>query len=133
MTKTIPFPLTCTKQNPQFCSLLDEITHLIQTCTYLLNKNKFPKACLLFSNTINTYIAHLPHTNLDAIHYEDIFHGEYALELSNIFKELIELWKRIQEDQVAEITGAKAEFNLNIFKLKLKKIEKKLEELTLNL
>lgn len=107
--------LECSKTNPKFIFLLATIRQVLLDSLSPHIKTLNHGAKDLFSSNFEKYFPLEP-SNLDQLKKENVFYGEYSIQFSDIYFELIDLWTTIQDERVAELSGSKINIDLGSFK-----------------
>lgn len=126
--------LNCAPSNPKFIIAVASLLQSIYTCLYLIERDEIKLASRIFSDTYQRYFPAEP-SNLDKLKEVEVFVGEFGNEFAETYFELLELWKDIQDERIADLTGENIEINpiglkniLSTSKEKLELILKKISE-----
>lgn len=96
--------LDCSKENPNFIFAIDVFLRLMTYAMRLIDSGDLSEAKSILSKTIETHFPKVP-SSLDLLETSEVFFGEHSQEFSKIYFELLELWKNIQSDNIADLTG----------------------------
>jgi len=115
------------KQNKSDNRLLDRLDRLINLTLDQLEKENLKKSFKTFSEKFTKLIPS-KFSNLDKLNHQQIFVGSHYLEKKQLFSELLQLWKQIQQnllpfsDSPKNLTKSLLKTKLKVFQKKIKKI-----------
>ena len=85
----------CDFSNPEFLRMIHSFEVLVEYSILLVNKKKFKETFTFFNFILENYFP-VGNVSLDKIDYGKLFVGKFAVQTRNVYKQLIELWMKLQ-------------------------------------
>jgi hypothetical protein len=102
--------LNCSSSNPNFIIIVASLLQSTYICLRLIELNEIRTASWTFSEAYEKYFPAEP-SNLDQLKEAKVFVGDFSSAFSEIYFDLLELWKDIQDERIADLTGENIEIN----------------------
>ncbi len=96
--------LDCSLSNPKFVFVLASLVQAFHICKNLIKRNDAKLASWIFSESYEKFFPIEP-SNLDELADSDIFLGDHKVQFSETYFKLLDLWKDLQSERIADLTG----------------------------
>ena len=102
--------MNCSLTNSKFVFVISTLWQSITDSLYLIKKKGITSAVEILSNTFQQFFPKEP-PGLNHLRESNIFYGEFKDQFSAIYFDLLGLWKDLQEERIADISGENIKIN----------------------